>query len=159
MIANHNNICLVGLPDYSESAMIYSGRLCYMRLGKRESSKLPEGDYELIGIYPRMSEKQAARVVEVHSITRLRQHGYKDYRKSRDRAEFFTCITALESLSTLIESVGMYTVNPYGRNKTVVTIKAHNDPFSVREAQNKWQDAEERTFEKIAILRRTDGGK
>lgn len=51
-------------------------------------------------------EEVAKEVVDNFSVTRLNQFGYKDYIQSDNHCDFFTFKTAMESLKSLVQSLG-----------------------------------------------------
>ena len=61
----------------------------------------------IIGFTKDITEEQAGSIVELFSITRLSQFGYKNYLLSKDKYNDFTCKTAKESLQSLIQANGL----------------------------------------------------
>ena len=119
--------------------------------GEKGFWTLPKGNYELLGIHPELTEEQAKMVVEIHSITRLQSFGYKNYLKSTNYIHDFSCKTAKESFQSLMEREKCYTVNPYGKMPEYETQNIL-EYFEYRKKLYKWQEAQQTTFDKYAIL-------
>lgn len=83
-----NNTKLLGLKE---------NRQCYF------CEELPKGDWQLLGIYPELTEEQAKMVVESHEIPFL-EHTfcYPDY-SVYGKTGFKAFDTALESFQSLME--------------------------------------------------------
>lgn len=69
------------------------------RLHPKASIKLPQGNYELIGLSKDVSESQAAEIVHEYDELSLEGHGFEDYIGTS------ICDTAKESLSSLVQSL------------------------------------------------------
>jgi hypothetical protein len=102
-----------------------------------------------IGIYPGLSEEDAAKVVEKDDAWH-----YKNYLK-----KYMYCEFALESLATLFESVRAYTVNPHEEkepNRHDLQYWTDEGEF-MKSAYNsykkQWQEAQSRTFAKWAVIK------
>lgn len=105
---------------------------------------IPQG-YELLGIYPELTEEQASQVVEQY-----REMEYQDYGNPYEII-YYDEDTALESFQSLMEREKCYTVNPYGKepNQYEYLMEAqHLYPKDLKQ----WQEAQQTTFDKYAIL-------
>ena len=77
---------------------------------------IPQG-YELLGIYPELTEEQASRVIEKHKVAK---DNYRDFTKTYFNSEWlWTCKTALESFQSLMERE-----NITGYDKYAILIKS-----------------------------------
>ena len=87
------------------------------------------GNYELLGIYPELTEEQSKSVVE----------SYYGGTKFHNYIGDMMLDTAKESFQSLMEREKCYTVNPLKFDPTGITT-------------GEWQEAQQTTFDKYAIL-------
>ena len=90
---------------------------------------IPQGDWQLLGIYPELTEEQSKSVVE----------SYYGGTKFHNYIGDMMLDTAKESFQSLMEREKCYTVNPLKFDPTGITT-------------GEWQEAQQRTFSKYAIL-------
>lgn len=157
MIIKDNEILLIGLPEDAKNPKVpLYGHFQYRSAGGTITRIIPEGDYDLIGIWPDLSEEQAQRLVESRVINGKRL--YLNYTTTGFDNWFFA--TALESLATRMQKAGALTVNPYG-DEPIKKLASGQYGLS-RAAQktwlidkrNRWQEAESRVFKKWGILKK-----
>ena len=113
-------------------------------LASTETIVIPDGDWQLLGIYPELTEEMAKMVVERLFFAEAKPYPY--YVNYTD--ETYYCGTALESFQSLMEREKCYTVNPYGDYFADLAYggDTHTPTFE------QWQEAEQRTFSKYVIL-------
>lgn len=172
MIAQHDNLVLVGLPDGARdpTIQIINGVWEFVYSSGPNgchSIKLPAGKYTLIGLHSEeqpLSEDKLREVVEVsHWVTTdTTTYWYKNYSGEGSRN------TATESFASLLSHVGMYTKNPFAdiitgkRPERMVPFMGpgmytDRDKKAIelwREQCKKYDEAQSRTFKKIAVLKR-----
>lgn len=101
--------------------------------------KIPPGNWEIIGLYPGITEQQMEGIVEGFEL-----YAYADYMHYDNGLYYYT---PAESFASLLEANRIYEVNPYGKRKPVN--RGHNNHLCVR-----WQEAEERTSKFKLILKK-----
>ena len=151
------NILLVDLPtDATEIDLSrdYDNKTDYIGFDSLGISSIiepiPNGTWQILGLLDSLSEEQKGRVCELHSITRIGVHGWKDYVKSEENNDFYTCWNASDSFQSLIDSYGVTSVNKtvkpkmsnYGKGKFMLYM----------DSLTKWQAAEEKTFINPLVL-------
>ena len=102
--------------------------------------------WQLLGIYPELTEEQAKAVVDYGFCS---TNGCELFECYTD--EESVCSTALESFKSLMEREQCYTVNPYGKMPEYETQNIL-EYFEYRKKLYKWQEAQQTTFDKYAIL-------
>lgn len=102
---------------------------------------LPPGNYEIIGIYPGITEEQMAGIVEG-----FEGYAYADYMRYENGLYYYT---AAESFASLLEANRIYTVNPLGEEPKIT-----HDCIAQRYDHHQWQEAEERTSKFKLILKK-----
>lgn len=130
-------LLVVGLPKEAKNINVIGFLLHYDiedYVDMHSFKKLPSKGYELLGIYPELTEEQVRMVVEANEIGE-----YKSYKEHFTNPYFFGYKTALESFQSLMEREQCYTVNPLKFDPTGITT-------------GEWQEAQQRTFSKYAIL-------
>lgn len=95
-------------------------------LASTETIVIPKGDWQLLGIYPELTEEQAITINATPAI--MPKFGYR-----------YEYVSALESFQSLMEREKCYTVNPLKFDPTGITT-------------GEWQEAQQTTFDKYAIL-------
>lgn len=163
-------VLFVAVPDATKSVELIDsfGRQWLERRGEHIAN-LKKGSYELLGIYPGLTEDQAARVVEAVYHPRFENPdegdvliGYVNY-----SAEEPLMHTALESFATLMQRERLYTVNPYGKEAPKSYLPKYrvggfeNDrdreaDKEFKEQLQKWQEAEARKSACWAVLIKTN---
>lgn len=120
---------------------------------------LPTGEWELLGLYPGLTEEQAARVVGTMELAG--KIGFFDYGSLPDIT--FPFSTALESFATLMQRERRYTVNPYGekpkyKGRWVEKEGIDNtyNEFQLSKKFKQWKEAEARTSACWAVLIKTN---
>ena len=120
--------------------------------------QLPPGEWSIVGTASWNGELEcdfdAALIVELLSVTRMRWFGYKNYIKSKDNHEDFTCPTANESLASLLQSKGLYWGNPFG-DKPAINHYHFGDEHLYFQDFNEWQAAQSKCLkenEQIVII-------
>ena len=100
-------LLVVGLPNEASNIVVDGNGSSTVRLSFYDKGwdwiKLPKGDWQLLGIYPELTEEQAKMVVESHEIPFL-EHTfcYPDY-SVYGKTGFKAFDTALESFQSLME--------------------------------------------------------
>lgn len=114
---------------------------------------LPDGNYKLIGLYPGMSEEQAAGIVE--NISSFGKHGIYKYRNYQDRPDVLLR-SALESFASKMAAEKLYIINPIEDPgvKGPDPYRYVDEPDLYDRAFNNWQDAELRTSKAWCIIER-----
>lgn len=115
---NGKTLLFVGLPKATYIAFIDKNELI-VRMGyefhqEQNEINLPQGDWQLIGIYPELTEEMAKMVVEGGFCSTNGINLYQDYSK-----EDGTHSTALESFQSLMERE-----NITGYDKYAILIKS-----------------------------------
>lgn len=140
-------LLVVGLPKEAKEIFIHSDMLCLGDLPKNIEShyvRLPKGDWQLLGIYPELTEEQTNVIMENEKIgSGVFFLGYINF---LDGLAYFD--RALESFQSLMEREKCYTVNPFGDYFADLAYggDTHTPTFE------QWKEAESRTFSKYAIL-------
>lgn len=115
------------------------------------------GDFELIGELSLLTEEQARGIVE-SNVSRSGRIWYRDYRQED---VFYHCLTALESLHSLIESLGVVIKNPYEKPVSEDFISGCSTAGCTGElnlclcfssAMDQWQQAESE-LKKVVIIK------
>lgn len=104
---------------------------------------LPPGNWEIIGLYPGITEEQMAGIVEG-----FEGYAYADYMRYENGLYYYT---ALESFASLLEANRIYTVNPLGKDPRVFY---HGEQNEGPEVLMEWQEAEDRTSKFKLILKK-----
>ena len=115
---------------------------------------LPPGNWEIIGLYPGITEEQAKGIVD--KVSNEFYVGYKDYRK-----EISAFHSASESFASLLEANRIYTVNPHGNKPEKQNLEKFTDGWTIgyinkvlKDKLEEWQEAEERTSKFKLILKK-----
>lgn len=104
------------------------------------------GNWEIIGLYPGLSEEQMAGILDEDKDC----IGYVDYRNS-----FNYFHKASESFASLLEANRIYEVNPLGDEISQWQNYGKSDQYlTSEESYNKWQEAEECTSKFKLILKK-----
>lgn len=112
-------------------------------LGTCYINEIPKG-FELVGIHPELTEEECKMIVERLFFAEAKPHPY--YVNYTD--ETYYCDTAKEAFDTLMQKLECYTVNPYGDYFADLAYggDTHLPTFE------QWQEAEQSTFPKWAVL-------
>lgn len=158
-------LLVVGLPkdaseiEFSDGCLKYYWQK-YLDTGETNTwQTLGQFDWQLIGVYPELTEEMAKMVVE--SLLSFDSVIYADYTKN-DYQPYYSLKTSIESFQSLIERERLYLVNPYddGRGNDLSDFNYFErkkgifkgELLTVQEWVDKWQEAQQRTFDKWAIL-------
>ena len=114
-------LLVVGLPKEASNLVVDGNGSSTVRLSFYDSGwdwiKLPKGEWQLLGIYPELTEEQASRVIEKHKVAKDK---YRDFTKTYFNSEWlWTYKTALESFQSLMERE-----NITGYDKYAILIKS-----------------------------------
>lgn len=109
--------------------------------------KIPPGNWEIIGLYPGITEQQMAGIVDkvIYSSPFSDDVKYKDYLSDHD----LPFDTASYSFASLLEANRIYEVNPLGEEPKIT-----HDYIAQRYDHHQWQEAEERTSKFKLILKK-----
>ena len=138
-------LLVVGLPKEASNIVVDGNGSSTVRLSFYDSGwdwiKLNKGNWQLLGIYPELTEEQAITINATPAI--MPKFGYR-----------YEYVSALESFQSLMERERCYTVNPYGKMPEYETQNIL-EYFEYRKKLYKWQEAQKTTFDKYAILIRS----
>ena len=119
-------LLVVSVPKEASNLVVDGNGSSTVRLSFYDSGwdwiKLNKGNWQLLGIYPELTEEQIA-----------------------------TIGLDLESFQSLMEREKCYTVNPYGKMPEYETQNIL-EYFKYRKELYKWQEVQQTTFDKYAIL-------
>lgn len=114
-------LLVVGLPETTKRVEMMYDNL-RVKFVKKDGSTWDYhwGEYvgwQLLGIYPELTEEQASSVIEKHKVAK---DNYRDFTKTYFNSEWlWTCKTALESFQSLMERE-----NITGYDKYAILIKS-----------------------------------
>lgn len=149
---NNRNFLAVPVPDGSNSHMLglHKDILLFYK-GEWDQISLPPGQWKLIGLYPGMSEEQAAGIVEMFTD----QSGYyQDYERPKYGYEL-----AVQSFASKMSAEKIYLVNPHGEQPKRLDFeiqpgsKIYDNTLYIN-ALNDWQAAELRKSKVFVIIQR-----
>lgn len=126
-------------PDVHESieCLFFSRKDEPLFYNENKCIILPDGQYEIIGPYPGLTEEQATEVVN----RAYDPEYWENYHKST------YCVSALESFASLMEAERLYTENPLGDEpKLHYSMEDNYDHYQ-------WNLAEDRTSKQWIILK------
>lgn len=113
-----------------------------------DAFSLPDGNWQLLGKLPDISEEQASTIVEYFTTD-------EDFGKEvvfRDYLEKTFHGTALESLDSLLEANGVLFENPLGEKPKQINASigglSHKRYEYNKKKLNDWEDAQEKVFDK-----------
>lgn len=130
------NILAVMVPDGAWKFGITSGdRNLHYKIGTiRHIQKLPEGNWQILGLSTGLTESQWREVIKRQS-TFGNDYYYYDIKAYK---------TAEESGISLLEANQCFSVNPYGSKEDVLLFPEYGCPSWIKNAE-KWQKAQENT--------------
>lgn len=156
---NNRSFLTVSVPEESvEHEVLNDGSLMWKYGIGYEAIDLPEGNYKLIGLYPGMSEEQAASIVEdcPHYAKCWKNYCPKSDFKNWDSAIFnpnVSCWTALESFASKMAAEKLYTENPEGLKPDINSYPADREGVdNYLMDLGDWQDAEDLTSKMWVII-------
>jgi len=151
--------------DYDNNILLYN----HLSFNENECGyyDLPSGQWSIIGTIPGITEDEAAKIVEyiehppIYQPNRL----YRDYQINFEMPDCCNYITALESLSSLMRSLGIYTENPFGSLPNEDDFVRYPLPLCFdpngeikelylrkKRIEREWQEAEDNLWQKIVLL-------
>lgn len=98
----HCRAQVVGVPEEAMIFKMFAGKLCYKNIASQrwwEYYDLPSGNWQLIGVWPEITEKQAAMVVREYGVGM-----FSNYNNKSGHKMFALFGTAIESLRSLLTS-------------------------------------------------------
>lgn len=149
---------LCEVPELFIKWEIRHSRLCYAYAGEWHFYMVLDGEHKLIGLYPGLTEQQAAGIVEniPYRETKGTSILYPDYTEEKieiagKKLWNYTWKTALESLASKLQAEKIY----IGQNPLGEKPHCFGKPdccFHERCRSLLWQDAEARTIKQAVIL-------